>query len=93
MTPEPAVAVAAKADITIQEDPQPGKEMPTERTQGKRCWVCNRSVVECYEAKVKATPPEPNGYQLDTADAETEADEAARLMNEVATMKAVAETL
>ncbi|CAE7198318.1 unnamed protein product [Symbiodinium pilosum] len=87
MTPEPAAAVAAKADITIQEDPQPGKEMPTEWMQGKRCWVCNRSVVECYAAKVKATPPEPNGYQLDTADAETEADEAARLMNEVATMK------
>ena len=93
MTPEPAAAVAAKADITIQEDPQPGKEMPTEWMQGKRCWVCNRSVVECYAAKVKATPPEPNGYQLDTADAETEADEAARLMNEVATMKAAAETL
>ena len=93
MTPEPAVAVAAQADVTIQEDPQPGKEMPTEWMQGKRCWVCSRSVVECYEAKAKARPPIPNGYQLDTADAERKADEAARLMTEVATMTASAETL
>ena len=93
MTPEPAAAVVAQAEVTIQEDPLPGKEMPTEWMQGRRCWVCNRSVVECYEAKAKATLPEPNGYQLDTADAETEADEAAWLMTEVATMKAAAETL
>ena len=36
---------------------------------------------------------ESEGYQLDTKDAETDADEASKLMAEVASMKASAETM
>ena len=36
--------------------------------KGKRCWVCNKSVKERYQAKDVSIPSETKGYQLDTTD-------------------------
>ena len=67
--------------------------MSTEWIQGKRCWICHRSVAECYQAKLDSVPREVGGYQLDAADVETAADEQARLMTEIASAKASAESM
>ena len=58
--------------------------------QGKSCTVCGLSSAECLAKRLKHEDVEPKGYQIDTAD-EAQADEQARLMTELAAMKASAE--
>ena len=92
---------AAAHQSIASEIVKPGSEAPTapvskqssDWTCGKRYWVCNRSVTECYQAKIDSVPQESKGYQLDTADAESAADKAAQLMTELASTRAAAETL
>ncbi|OLP84290.1 Copia protein [Symbiodinium microadriaticum] len=59
--------------------------------QGKSCTVCGLSSAECLAKRLKHEDVEPRGYQIDTADQEAQADEQARLITELATMKASAE--
>ena len=59
--------------------------------QGKSCTVCGLSSAECLAKRLKHEDVEPRGYQIDTAEEEAQADEQARLLTELATMKASAE--
>ena len=93
MTPDSDSVVAARANASAHEEPCKGSEVSTEWIQGKRCWICRRSVAECHQAKLDSVPREEKGYQLDTADVETTADEQARLMTEIASAKASAESM
>ena len=61
--------------------------------RGKMCSVCGNSCAACYTAKKQAEAVEPKGYQLETADEEDEADQIAKLMTELAAVKAAAEQM
>ena len=93
MTPDSVDAVAARAGVCAHGQTAKGTPSSSEWIQGKRCWICHRSVAECHQAKLDSIPREAKGYQLDTADVETTADEQARLMTEIASAKASAESM
>ena len=84
----PELALAPEAAAAVAE-----ADNKHDFLEGKQCWICRRSAKECYQAKLSSTPHEPKGYQIDSADTETTADELSNLMAELASMKVSAETV
>ena len=84
----PELALAPEAAAAVVES-----DNKRDFLEGKQCWICQRTAKECYQAKLSSVTHEPKGYQIDSADTETTADELGNLMAEVASMKASAETV
>ena len=84
----PELALAPEAAAAVAES-----DNKRDFLEGKQCWICQRTAKECYQAKLSSASHEPKGYQVDSADIETTADELGNLMAEVASMKASAESV
>ena len=90
--PETAEALVAQVNLQEEKPINTAKELSNDWLSDKRCWVCGKSASACLENKLSSVPHEKGGYQLDAADEETAADDVARLMAEIASTKASAET-